>query len=329
MTGQGSGVIAPTIEIVAPARVPLVSREGDAVDTALIACARARLEAMGWRVKLAGNVQHIDHGFAGSAAERARGLQQAFADPEVDVVMALRGGWGTARVLDQLDWQALARSQAVFVGLSDLTVFNLALLARCGKASWQGPPATFFARADDVRDRAFSRALAGPGFSLEVPASGDAFEGRGLLWGGNLTMILSLLATPWFPHIEGGILFVEDVNEPAWRIGRMLDQLAMAGVLGRQQALIVGDMAGCDRTAGSGRARFALADALADVRAACGIAVIEGLPFGHRPDTLTLPVGVAARVCNRAGVLTIGADAVPLPAETPHAQMPNAPLWWV
>lgn len=324
-------VTEPTIGVTAPARVPVVQTGGDIVDVECLDRAYQTLSDLGWSIKEAANVRSIYKGFAGDDIARARGLESAFSDPEVDVVMAVRGGYGTTRLLHLLDWQTLIQSNAVFVGLSDLTAINLALM-RYQKASWQGPVITGFARESAPCVDAFMRAMTEESFELKARVSSPDLNVQGVLWGGNLSMLVSLLATDYFPRVnqfDGGILFVEDIHEPAWRIERMLNQLILAGVLTRQQVLIVGDTTGHDRWQGSGKAAFKLQDALDYVQKQTGVKIITGLNFGHVADTLTLPVGAHAAVQVQEGILTIQVPESPRPSEYPGAQMANAPLWWV
>lgn len=314
--------------ITAPARACIVPHT-DTIDAERIHRAKAHLREMGWRVKTTDNLEFIEQGFAGDDATRARALMQAMCEADNDVVMALRGGYGTARILEYLDWQALGQAKAVFVGLSDLTAFNLALLAKTGRASWQGPVAGAFSKESLVRDAAFSEAMRGPGFALEVSASGHRAEVEGLLWGGNLTVLTSLLGTAYMPEITDGILFLEDVAEPAWRIERMLVQLIDSGVLSSQRMIVVGDMQGHERGLGVGRAALTLDDVWQYVHAKTGLPVVRGLPFGHITDTVTMPVGVHARACFDGTMLTIESDAPPTPAEAPGLLSARALLWWV
>lgn len=319
----------PVVTLTAPARQLTTGDDFSAVDAEQIDRTAAALASRGWRVKEAANLRRMSQRFAGTDADRAAGLMAAFADLETDLILALRGGYGTARLLPLLDWEALAESYAAFVGLSDLTAFNLALYAKTGRPSWQGPVARMFAEENAARDAAFERALASSEFELDLPlAAAPRFAAEGICWGGNLTVLVSLLGTPYFPKIEGGILFVEDVGEPAWRVERLLLQLLQAGVLSRQQAILAGSFTGADKTAGAGDGRFALSDALAWIEREAKIPVVQGLPFGHRADTLTLPVGVASKVaCDEAG-LRLRATGCAAPAAVPWREAPPADLWW-
>ncbi len=329
----------PSIYVCAPARTCLTGENLDVVDAAHIDAAEDALRALGWRVTEAANARDLQKGFAGGDAARAAGLEAGFADPSIDLVMALRGGYGTARILPLLNWDAIGKSQAVFAGLSDLTAFGLALYAKCGRASWQGPVAHSFARGNAVFVERFMRAMREPHFSFSSPAvsflpssakarADGVFEAQGTIWGGNLTILTSLLGTPWMPEIEGGILVVEDVHVTAWRFERMLVQLAQAGILGRQKALVVGDVTGHEAGLKGENSGITLNDSLAYAANLANIPVFAGLPFGHRPDTMTLPVGCPGRLVYEGETLALAADAPPVPAECPGASAARSPLWW-
>ncbi|MBO5658744.1 MAG: LD-carboxypeptidase [Duodenibacillus sp.] len=322
------GVKTPVLAIVAPARACVKGEGFSIVDHDRMDKAVSGLEALGWKVVEAPNTRRIDRRFAGTDQERIAGLEAMFGDPNVDVVMALRGGYGTARLLPDIDWELMARSEAVLVGLSDITALSLGLLTKTGRGSWQGPVATWFSTPNETRDRRFMQAMRNDRFEFECPVQGDECRVEGLLWGGNLTILTSLIGTPYFPRFEDGILLIEDVAEPAWRIERHLNQLIDAGVMARQKAILVGDMRGSETACGSGDGAFGLADALDYIRRKTGLPIVTGLPFGHIPDSATLPVGVRAEVSSIDGTLCIVSEDVPLPACCPGMEGSRHLLWW-
>jgi muramoyltetrapeptide carboxypeptidase len=264
--------------------------------------------ARGWRVSAGESVFARELRFAGPDALRAGELQRFATDPGLDVAIAARGGYGLSRILEQLDYAAIAAARTPLVGYSDFTAFNLALLAKAGGISFQGPSATDFSR--DVAADAdaaytiehFFAAIANPSYAVEFaadPASVAAGEldVRGRLWGGNLAMVCSLLGTPYFPRVRGGILFLEDVNEPAYRIERMFLQLLQAGVLERQKAIVLGDFTGIQQLATDNG--YDLDAAWEAVRVRCPVPIVGGLPFGHGRRRVTLAVGARARLSLR------------------------------
>lgn len=238
--------------------------------------------------------------FAGSDVRRARDLETALTLPDMDLVMALRGGYGMTRILHLIDWEAVGRARTPVIGYSDFTAFNLALLARTGRASWHGPMASSFETPDPFTIERFAVVFGHRPADLEWQAEpallGEPGKGtvEGMLWGGNLCLVESLVGTPWMPPVagEGGILFLEDVAESAYRVERMLLTLLEAGILGRQRAVLFGSFTNADDAR-----RFpgdhALAGALAYVRSRLPktVPMVTGLPFGHVPRQATLPVG--------------------------------------
>jgi muramoyltetrapeptide carboxypeptidase len=227
--------------------------------------------------------------------------------------MAARGGYGLTRLLDRIDWKLLARSVGRgtrWVGHSDFTALQLALLAHTGAASWAGPLACYdFGRAeeehgepvveavDEVTAGCFAEAMRGEleAVGFRTDAGFDGLHLRGPLWGGNLAMLVSLLGTPHAPppaRVKGGLLFVEDVNEHPYRVERMLLQLLQAGVVGAQKAVLLGrftDWATSPLDRGYGMKAM-----LAQLRAQTRVPILTGLPFGHVPTKVTLPVGCRA-----------------------------------
>ncbi|MBJ7263652.1 MAG: LD-carboxypeptidase, partial [Burkholderiaceae bacterium] len=181
--------------------------------------------------------------FAGTDAERAASVARAL-DQVHPVVMATRGGYGLTRILPMIDWTAVAASGKRFVGHSDFTAFNLALLAQTGGVSYSG--ASLIAdfggeERDDLTEALFGEVVRD---ELEILSfesdDADAVDCRGTLWGGNLATLCALAGTPYMPDIHGGILFLEDVAEHPYRVERMLTQLWHAGVLARQRAVVLG-----------------------------------------------------------------------------------------
>jgi muramoyltetrapeptide carboxypeptidase len=269
--------------------------------------AAKRLGRLGFAVEIDAAATARAQRFAGDDATRLAAIHRVAA-ARPDVAMASRGGYGLTRLLDRLDWKRIARSIDAgtrWVGMSDMTSLQLGLLAHAGTgaATWAGPlAADDFGRADeeggvdDVTQGCFLEAMSGEleavGFRTE--AGFDGLEKTGTLWGGNLCVVNSLLATPHFPRIRGGILFLEDVNEHPYRVERNLLQLQQAGVLDAQRAVVLGAFSGWKKSPND--RGYTLATAIARIRAATRTPVLTGLPFGHVPTKVTLPVGRRVRV---------------------------------
>ncbi|MFN5700271.1 MAG: LD-carboxypeptidase [Betaproteobacteria bacterium] len=272
--------------------------------------ARQRLKAMGYDVTEDSSVRLRHQRFAGTDEQRLDTLHRV-ADQAPSVALACRGGYGMTRLLDAVQWKRIKRSVergTRWVGYSDMTVLSLALLAHTGAPSWHGPMAAedfgrelgLDAKADEANhitcetfDQAMHGELEALGFRTE--ARWDGFGTKGMLWGGNLSMVCSLLGTRHWPNISGGLLYLEDVGEHPYRVERMLLQLAQAGVLARQRAVLLGQFSAW-KAAPLDRG-YGLKAMIKRVAEACPkTALITGLPLGHVPLNLTLPQGSAAVV---------------------------------
>lgn len=272
------------------------SPSGVVAQPAALRRAVRRLAALGFEARLDEDALARRQRFAGDDARRLAALHRV-ADEAPSVALASRGGYGLTRLLDGIDWPRLARSierGTRWVGYSDFTALHLGLLAHLGAQSWAGPMAldAFGGDSpDEVTVDCFREAMSGElealGFRTE--AGLDGLERRGTLWGGNLTMVCTLLGTAHFPRISGGILFLEDVNEHPYATERRLLQLHQAGVIDAQAAVVLGHFTAwkpspLDRGYGMKAAVQAL-------RERTRTPVLTGLPFGHVPTQVTLPVG--------------------------------------
>jgi len=285
-----------TIDLIAPSGYP---QDPEALHRAL-----ARLHAEGHYVEgLDATVRRYQR-FAGTDAQRAADINH-LADPSralPDIVLAVRGGYGAVRILHGLDYdglrQRLAGQPVAICGHSDFTAIQLALLARAGLTTFGGPMLAPNFGAEELNGftvHHFWETLSNPTYTLKVNAPQvQTADVSGTLWGGNLAILVSLIGTPYFPRVDGGILFIEDINEQPFRIERMIYQLHLSGILGRQKALLLGDFSG-------GKAYdydngYDLKEMIEHVRSVVSVPVITGLPFGHVAETATLPVGAPARL---------------------------------
>ena len=282
----------PSLTIFSPAGV--VARP------ASLRLALRRLTALGFDARLDAAALARRQRFAGDDELRLAALHR-LAEEAPSIALGSRGGYGLTRLLDRIDWALLARSVergTRWVGYSDLTALQLGLLAHTGAPSWAGPMAAGdFGRTeaeggvDEVTRDVFCEAMDGSleavGFRTE--AGFDGLQARGSLWGGNLTVLCSLLGTPHFPRVRGGVLFVEEVGEHPYRVERMLLELHQAGVLGRQKALLIGAVS--DFKPSPLDRGYGMKQAIAQLRSVSTTPVLTGLPFGHVPTKLCLPLG--------------------------------------
>lgn len=299
-------------------RLVIFSPSGVVPEPARVRRAAKRLAHHGFGVSLDPAALSRAQRFAGSDAQRLEAVHRIAAQGaagELSIALASRGGYGLTRLLDGIDWPLLARSVEHglrWVGYSDLTALQLAAIAHGaagpervkhshgdhghGGGWWHGPMANDdFGRdpeqLDEVTEACFLEAMGGEleavGFRTELGFDGLDVSGR--LWGGNLCVATTLLGTPHFPRVKGGILFFEDVAEHPYRIERMLLQLHQAGVLQAQKAVVLGQFT--DYKKSPLDRGYTLKSAIAYLRSVCSVPILTGLPFGHVPTKVCLPVG--------------------------------------
>ena len=260
----------------------------------------ARLKALGHEVEVDESAFASHMRFAGDDATRLAAIGRAAASG-ADIALITRGGYGLTRLLPQIRYKAIARAidkGMRFVGLSDFTALQSALLAQTGAVTWAGPALGedfgVEGEPDDIMLACFDDLACGQGEGAgwQLPraeAREKAFHTRGQLWGGNLSVLCSLVGTPWLPQANPGILFLEDVNEHPFRIERMLTQLLNAGILAQQKAILLGQFTNY-RTVPHDKG-FKLQTVVDWLRSQVKVPVLTGLPFGHVPTKVLLPVG--------------------------------------
>lgn len=271
----------------------IVAPAGFATDLEAIDRAEALLARLGHRVRCDSTARSRFQRFSAPDDERLAAIGRVAAGADTDVALMLRGGYGFTRLVDRIDFAAVAGTHRRWMGHSDFTAFQLAALARAGMVTFAGPMASYDFGA--VTPSAFTLdncfgVLENDEWDVECALDGpQRVACGGTLWGGNLAIVAHLVGTPYFPDIEGGILFLEDVGEHPYRVERMLHQLLHAGVLARQRAILLGAFTEYQLNAND--AGYDLAAAISQLRARVAVPILEGLPFGHVPDKLTLPVG--------------------------------------
>ncbi len=287
------------------ARVALVAPSGPLSGEADLTRALDNVRSFGFEAEVGANVMARDGYFAGTDAERLADLNRAIADPRVDAIWCIRGGYGAMRLLDGIDYSGLERRPRSVIGYSDITALHASITTRCGIVTYHGP--TGRAELTDFSRRSLERAVthgkdscgSAPDATTLVPGTA-----RGRLAGGNLAMLSALCGTPWFPELDGAILVLEDVNEAVYRIDRMLIQLRLAEVLQRCAGIAFGAFTHADEEEGTGGAR-PLAVVLEETARAMNVPCVAGIPIGHIADQWTIPLGAMAELDAAARTLTV------------------------
>ena len=274
------------------------------------------LQELGFQVVVSPEAGEQWRYFAGTDEARIAAFHRMLADPAINALMMIRGGYGWSRLLHLVDWNLIARAQKPLIGFSDFTALSLGALTKSNLITFAGPGATIdFGGADDApdmqADHAFMEAHCWPATRGERVDAGPfacahkypSQSIHGVLWGSNLSLLAHLVGTPYFPDIDGGILFIEEIGEQPYAVERMFLQLFHAGILQRQRAIVLGDFTDC--TPEPGRFLYAMEHVIDTLRSLLPIPVLTDLPFGHVARKLTLPYGAMATLAIDPGAFTL------------------------
>jgi muramoyltetrapeptide carboxypeptidase len=301
------------VGLVAPASANFLSAD--------IELAQEVARAFGLEPRLGTHVRDRHGYLAGKDEDRAADVNAFFADPAVKAVLAIRGGWGCARVLPHLDWGAIRRNPKVLAGYSDITALHAGLHATTGLVTFHAP--NVFSAWPPFSVENFRRVVFdGEAVSMSnAPGTEERLvqrenrtrtiapgRARGRLVGGNLTVLTALLGSPYVPSFDGAILFLEDVGEDIYRIDRMLTSLGLAGLLGRVKGFVFGSCSKCEP--GEGYGSLTLEEVLDEHVRPLGVPAYEGAMIGHQERQFTVPVGIEVEIDAEAGTITMLEPAV-------------------
>jgi muramoyltetrapeptide carboxypeptidase len=262
----------------------------------------AALAALGFEVVVASACEATYGYLAGPDALRAADINRFFADPSIAGIVCMKGGYGAPRILDALDYEAIARNPKPLVGYSDVTGLHLAIGKLCGLATFHGPmpSSDMLPEFHEFSRRSWLAALTStlPLGRIEEPEGPVRMErlaggrARGPIVGGNLSLLAATMGTRYQVDARGKILFLEDVDEAPYRVDRMLTQLRLAGAFRDCEGVILGDWKRCEPA--EGKSSLTLMQVFEDVILPCGKPVVCGLRAGHCEPAITLPLGVEA-----------------------------------
>jgi len=268
------------------------------------------LERIGFRVKLGAHMYRKRGYLAGSDLQRASDLNAMFSDRSVRAIFTVRGGYGSQRILSLLDYRTIRRNPKILVGYSDITSLHCALFAKARLITFSGPFVVEMGRSVSVdSEERFWRCL----MSARPPAPihqnrqeqfGQNSRGiqTGPILGANLTLLSTLVGTPFFPSAHNPIYFLEDIGERPYRINRMLQQLRLAGVLAHAGGVALGTFAACKPE--KGKPSLSLREIFHEVFGPFDFPVVSGFHYGHVRNSLAFPIGVRARLDGTTGTMT-------------------------
>ena len=334
LVGIGAGITLATtataaqkksVELIKPRKLKLGATIGlltpatPTTDPDRLDAAHRALKYFGFSVKVGKNVGHRAGYFGSSPAARLDDLHTMFRDTEVNAVFALRGGYGSQHLLDGMDFDLIRKNPKIFLGYSDITAMHLAINKHSGLVTFHGP--NMLSEFTEYTQQNFRRAMfeAKPLGLLKNPEEKNqirpkhhirtikAGKATAPIIGGNLTLISTLMGTPYEVDVRGKIFLIEDIGEEPYRIDRMLTQLKLAGKFREAAGVIVGECVDCgpsDYKPSTG-SNFSLGEVLDEHLGKLNVPVFYGLTFGHTDDQLTLPLGVMATMDANQGTLEI------------------------
>jgi muramoyltetrapeptide carboxypeptidase len=275
------------------ARVALVAPAGPVRGDADLARALENVRSFGWEAVVGEHALARDGYFAGSDAYRAADLNHALRDDSIDAVWCLRGGYGAMRILDTIDYDAIARRPKPIIGYSDITALHAAFARRSDLVTYHGPTAR--AVLSTFSRDSLACALVHGGDSCGAAADARVLRGgsaHGVLAGGNLALLSALAGTAFAPRLDDTILVLEDIDEAVYRVDRMLRQLLLAGLLDGVRGIVFGACTNCPEASDDGARR--LDDVILEIADLLAVPALSGAPVGHIDDQWTLPLGAPA-----------------------------------
>ncbi len=287
-----------TIGVIAPGFQPDQTKLGNGI---------RYLKNKGFRIKH-GKSLTAKHGyFAGSDDLRIEDIHTMFEDDEVDAIICARGGWGCLRLLDKIDYDLIKKNKKILIGYSDITSLQLALLKKITLPSLSGPMVAIemAKKMDSFTEKYFWNQLLSENETLLLSLSENridtliAGKAKGTLIGGCLSMISAQLATPYSPNYDGAILFLEDINEPLYKIDRYLSQLRLSGIFKAINGLIIGNFINC------GDNQKNLNELFFEYLSGMDIPVIINFPYGHSVKKISLPIGTECTINTKNSIIQI------------------------
>lgn len=248
------------------------------------------IEENGFEVFIPDGLAEANGYLAGSDAHRADLLNQLFADPSIAAIICARGGYGSLRILDRLDFDTIARKPKIFMGFSDITALLNVLYDRCGLVTFHGPVVTSLADAPELTIRSLFQTVTSDGKLETKVFNGTTIHpgvASGTLGGGNLATLCHLVGTPFAPEFDGKILFLEDRGEAPYKIDRMLMQMKLANCFQGVAGVVLGSFEDCGP---ADEILKIIHNTFVEYR----VPILAGLAAGHGRDNLTLPIGIKA-----------------------------------
>lgn len=296
--------------------IGLISPASPVADTAKIDAGVRYLETLGYRVEVGKHATCVNGYLAGTDEERVTDLHDMVRNRKINAILAVRGGYGTPRLLPLIDYALFAKHPKILCGFSDLTALQLALWRKIRLVTFHGPmlASDYSGTVDPFTEEMFWRAVTSRKAigDIALPAPARVLYGgkaKGRVIGGNLSLVAALLGTSYAPSFKKSILIIEEVGEEPYRIDRLLTQLRQAGAMKRTRAVLAGQFTDC-QPKDSSKPSQTVDDVLKENADASGVPFLAGLPFGHVSRKLTFPIGIRVSVDGEKGRIAFEEAAV-------------------
>ena len=298
--------------------IGLISPASSPNDENLIASGVKYLEEMGYQTLLGKNVGKIRGYLAGTDEERVKDIHQMFGDKKVKAIFCLRGGYGAFRLLDKIDYKLIRDNPKIFVGFSEITALQMAMLHKSSLITFAGPMVVpnFSNEVSTYTEENFWRMITSnkkPG-RIKIPKINrlsliSPNEVSGIIVGGNLAVFTSLLGTGYLPDLKNKILFLEDVSEPPYKIDRMFNQLKLNNVFKKAKGIILGSFVDCIEP-DKEKKTLTIEEVWNDYLSSVKIPVIHSFRHGHIKDMVTLPIGTRIKLNATNGFVEFAESSV-------------------
>lgn len=262
------------------------------------------LEGLGYRIELGKNVGKVRGYLAGTDKERVQDIHQMFSDKNVKAIFCLRGGYGAVRLMDKLDYKLIQNNPKIFVGFSEITALQMAILKRANLVTFAGPMvvSNFSKDKNDFTERNFWKVLTSNKklkrisfIEKDILSNITYGEVTGELVGGNLSVFTTLLGTGFLPDLKNKILLLEEINEPPYKIDRMFNQLRLDKVFDKVRGIILGNFIGCEET-DKMKSSLTLEEVFADYLNELKIPIVSSIQHGHSKKMITMPFGIKLKI---------------------------------
>ncbi len=267
------------------------------------------MESLGFRVRFGKNVRKRYGYLAGTDKERASDLNDFFSDPEINGIVTVRGGWGSNRILNLVDFDNIRENPKVFCGFSDITALHFSIYKKTGLVTFHGPNGnsdwTIFTKNhfhNTITGNVAKPLLKNPGKEKHNIFTITPGVATGKLLGGNLTLVTSLIGSQYLPDMTGAILFLEDVGEDIYRIDRLMSQLQLSGILKKLNGFIFGKCTNCRE---SQPVSLSLENIFDHYLKPLGIPAFSGSMISHEPNNFTIPIGIKAKIDSSEGTIQL------------------------